>query len=212
MQLRIDLTSESKRAIARWGERGKQIKPTIAKAAARGAQLVVAEILQHELRGKALRWLTGTLAGSLTSNVVVEGDTVIARVGVWKGAASKYARIHEMGGVIRPVKGKYLAIPLDAVRGPGGKPSFSGPRKAQAEKYPDMFLLKRRGKDPLLCAPRRVAGRGKGKGRVRGLIPLFALKKSVKIPARHWLSGGVRSHREVFRVTVQRDVDAVLAA
>lgn len=210
MHLVLKLAPGSQRAIDRWAQRGKELRPVIKQAAAQGAQLLAAEIVRKDLHGYVLDWRTGMLAQSVVGRVAGSGDTIIVSVGVWKAPAAKYARIHEKGGLIRPVKGKYLAIPLDAARTAGGRSRFPrGPRQAE-EKYPEMFLLKRPGKDSLLCIPKRVGGRRKG--RVKGIIPLFVLTRYVRLPPRYWLSGGTRRHVHVCTVTVERAVHKLLAA
>lgn len=49
-------------------------------------------------------WVTGTLAGAITSETRIEGDTVEGRV----GTNLVYARIHELGGIIKAKNAKYL--------------------------------------------------------------------------------------------------------
>jgi phage gpG-like protein len=50
----------------------------------------------------------------MQSRVISEGLSLvgIAGSGVLQGNRVKYANIHETGGVIRPVHGKYLTIPI----------------------------------------------------------------------------------------------------
>ena len=92
-------------------------------------------------------------------NIVTIGAGVAGR------KAPKYARSHEKGGTIRPKTAKALTIPLPGIKG-------------VAANYPDAFIIKSKKGNTLL-----VESRG-----TKGLRPLFVLKKSVKMPARHWLS------------------------
>lgn len=51
---------------------------------------------------------TGNLRRSINSSVSVEGRGVVGKL----GAFAIYARIHELGGVIRPRAQKYLRFPI----------------------------------------------------------------------------------------------------
>lgn len=127
----------------------------------------VKHILKN-LRGKILKVGTGHLRRSIAykdkSKKGVSSVTVGA--GVAGRRAPKYAEIHETGlPIITPKKAKALTIPLPGVKG-------------VAANYPDAFLIKSKAGNTLLVEP-------KGK---EGIRPLFVLKKSVKMPARRWLS------------------------
>ncbi|MCK4660863.1 MAG: hypothetical protein KAV82_15190, partial [Phycisphaerae bacterium] len=208
-RIEIKLDGASEREIRRLGGLGKRVLPAITRAARYGAEQLASKIAEQELGPDgALKVVTGKLRASLRGRVLSTGATVVAAVGVTKGPATKYAAIHERGGVIRPKNAKALAIPLPAARGPGGKPRYPGGPREAARKHPNMFMLKQKGKPPLLCYAKRV--RGKAGGKVSELVPLFVLKKSVKVPARHWLSGGVRKHRDTFVVAIQQERTALL--
>lgn len=77
----------------------------------------------------------------------------------------KYAPIHEFGGIIRPVKARFLAIPLDDARVRG---IAASPRD-----FPDGFFMRSKGGKLLF-----------GINQGETFVPLFVLKRSVKIPAR----------------------------
>ena len=76
--------------------------------------------------------------------------------------------IHETGGVIKPRRAKYLAIPFDSALKSDGTPIRPGPRD-----WPNTFVLKSR-KGNLIIMQKKA-----GK-----LIPLYLLKKQVAIPPR----------------------------
>ena len=91
-----------------------------------------------------------------------------------------YAKIQEFGGVIKPKKGKYLTIPL-----PGARTSNGVTRNSAR--------LVKRGRE--WHTAQTVPGAAGTKTHIRGkaigvdgvggdFLPLYALKKSVKIPAR----------------------------
>jgi len=179
----------------------RALMPAVNSAATR----LASRIAQTQFRGSPLQTRTGILAGSVASRVFRVGDVVLAQIGTIKGPARAYARIQEEGGVIKPVKGKALAVPLAGAKTPSGRPRFpGGPREAQA-KYPDMFLLKRRGKPPLLVRPLRV--RGRSNGRVKALIPMFILLKRVTIKATRWLSEGVSRNVDVWDVAFTEEMN-----
>jgi len=180
---------------------GKALLPAVNSAATR----LASRIAETQFRGSPLQSRTGTLAGSVSSRVFRIGDVVLAEIGTIKGPARAYARILEEGGVIKPVKGKALAVPLKDAKTPSGRPRFpGGPREAQA-KHPDMFLLKRRGKPPLLVVPRRV--RGRRKGRVVGFRLMFVLLRRVTIKPTRWLSAGVSRHINVWDVAFSEEMN-----
>lgn len=77
----------------------------------------------------------------------------------------KYAPIHEFGGIIRPVRAKFLAIPLSDSRVKG---TADSPRD-----YPDGFFLRSKGGNLLF-----------GVSEGDRFVPLFVLKREVRIPAR----------------------------
>jgi len=128
---------------------------------------------------------------------------------VTKGPATRYASIHERGGVIEPVNKKYLAIPLEKTS--GGRPKFPTPASAAAKfGEKNVIVIKSKKGNLLIVRLRRVSGSDRGK--VIGIEPLFVLKKSVKIPARRWLSGGVRRNIGDMRSWMQNEVDQLLGA
>lgn len=74
---------------------------------------------------------TGNLSRSIQPHLVAPG---VVRV----GANERYARIHELGGVIRPKRAKYLWIPVNA------KPSET-PSKVISNKKDYTFIPRRSG-------------------------------------------------------------------
>lgn len=123
----------------------------------------------RNLSGPILKTRSAHLRRSITGRTF-PGKVIKAVVGsgIFGRRAVKYARIHEFGGKIRPVKAKMLTIPLPGIKG-------------RAANYPDSFIIKSK-KGNLLIVEK--AGK-------RGIRPLFALKKEVTIPARHWLSRSI---------------------
>lgn len=109
----------------------------------------------------------------------IEGETLSDLSLSVYSSGIKYARIQEYGGEVRPIKAKWLTIPLDAALGARGIPKRSGPRA-----YDDGFFFTSK-KGSLIFAVSKVVGRGKNKR--TDIVPLYVLKKSVTIPARFGL-------------------------
>ena len=133
--------------------------------------------------GAAKRNATSTVharSGRLRSSimaVVTTGPTdftLTLSAGARQGANVRYAKIHEMGGTVRPIKAKYLAIPVGPAKTAAGVARYASPRDAPVELR---FVQSLKGQ-PLL-----VEQRGK-KGRV---IVWYVLRRSVTIPARPYL-------------------------
>jgi len=112
---------------------------------------------------------TGALRRSIKQKLSRIADGYKLEIGT---VGSKYARILERGGTIRPRRKQYLTIPLPGVKG-------------WARNYKNAFFIESR-KGNLLLAQK------KGK---KGLKPLFVLKKSVKIPAFRWLEKSMKDRK-----------------
>jgi hypothetical protein len=166
-------------------------------------------VTAEQFGGDPLNTVTGNLRKSVASRVRRVGDTIVAEIGVLTGPATRYARIQEEGGTIRAKAGKALAIPLDAARTRGRVPKYRGPKDPRVEKdYPGgTFMLKRPGRAPLIMGLKYVAGGGKRRSRP---VPLFALVKSVILPATRWLSEGVLKGLDVWELAFARRMEREL--
>lgn len=122
------------------------------------------------IRGNLLKVRTAKLWRSIGFKTKTEGSKSYIDIGsgVAGRKAPPYARIQEKGGKITPKKAKMLTIPLPGIKG-------------VAANFPDAFIIKSKKGNVLL-----VEKKGK-----KGLRPLFVLKKSVTIPASHWLSQSI---------------------
>ena len=78
-------------------------------AMSRACEMLRGYIVSKKLSGQVLKRPTGKLAGSIDKEVITQKNMVIGRV----GSNLKYARIHELGGVIRPVRAEYLCFKVD---------------------------------------------------------------------------------------------------
>ncbi len=82
----------------------RESHPIGLQAMRRATEYVRGYIVKNKLSGQVLNRRTGRLAGSISSAQRIEGQDVVGMV----GSNLKYARIHELGGVIRPKNFKYL--------------------------------------------------------------------------------------------------------
>jgi phage gpG-like protein len=96
----------------------RKLDPVIQTQLGHWGGKTVKRLKQYTLEGGILNARTRHLKGSI-GNVVSSPSAHVSQVAVGSGVGSlirkqpvKYARIHEVGGVIRPKKGKYLAIPM----------------------------------------------------------------------------------------------------
>jgi len=112
---------------------------------------------------------TGDLVKSFVTGISGEN---IHDIEGWVATRSKYAGIHETGGVVRPKNPNgFLAIPLDAAKTPAGviKNEFAGPLR----NVPGLFCEKSPSGKLLLWMDKPG-----------GVVPMFVLKKQVSIPPR----------------------------
>lgn len=158
------------------------------RQAAVGTATAVSAIVVREaklnLSGRVLRVGSGALRNSTQGAVEVKGDTVeaIARVGGGGVGTVPYASIHENGGIIRPKRGRFLAIPMGpALR--GGKEGGAGmwPRD-----IPGLTFIPIKGGAQGMLVQRMTSGRGK-KAREEW-VPWFHLVRSVTMPRRPYLA------------------------
>ena len=90
------------------------------------------------------------------------------------GTNIPYGPTHEFGATIRPKTAKFLTIPLPAAKTKAGR------SRGGARSFPNTFV--RRSKAGNLILFQKLGSR---------IIPLFVLKKMVKIPKRPWLKPAV---------------------
>jgi len=97
----LKLSPEARRIVNKWPG---TLVPAIRMALIEGMTRVEASAKGDYLSGRALQRRTGRLRNSITTSVVIEGNRVVGRI----GSNVVYARIHELGGVIRPKTAKAL--------------------------------------------------------------------------------------------------------
>lgn len=176
----IELTLDKKQ-LKRFTKKLNGINPRDrAGAISKAFRAVALETEKHMktsvLSGQVLKARTGRLRASIGSVVTNNDEGIVGLIGsgVRQGDRVPYANIHETGGILRPKIAKYLAIPLkNALTAAGAlkkKPREWANTFVTRSKNGNLFIMQHRGK------------RGLG-----AVIALFLLKKSVKIPARHYM-------------------------
>jgi phage gpG-like protein len=118
-------------------------------------------------------------------SVASQGTTVTGVL----GTKAVGARIHELGGVIRPTRGQYLTIPTAQAKTPSGvlKPEYSRGLRS----IPGLYFQRTR--SGVLYAAQRDPARGRTRSsRIR---ILFWLARQVKIPARPYLNPSLNESR-----------------
>ena len=120
---------------------------------------------------------TGNLARAIMDRVAIEGGQVIGEV--WPDPSKvAYGAIQEFGGTVVPKHGQYLTIPIDAMLTSNGVARGTA---AQVRDNPGGF-----GFTGTFVAKGVIFGK-EGTGKRASIIPLFALKRSVVIPAHNYL-------------------------
>ena len=209
----ISISGESRKHIQRVKLRGDRLVKKLPEFLGNAAHELVQELIANEFgHGKTLNVVTSMLRSNTTYRIQGGGTATKVFIGVTKGPAAEYAAIQDRGGTIR-AKGKgALAIPLPSARTASGRPKYPGGPHEAEEKLGELVFVDRKdkGKPPLLCKVIRTKGSGRGNGKAQELEPLFVLRKSVKIPASKWLTGGIQRAYGVFHTCLVRDIDKLL--
>lgn len=153
--------------------------PAAISAMARFGIMFVSFLQRNRLAGRpGLIRRSGRLAGSLKHGMFGGKNAPVLRV--W--TAVKYSRLQELGsaglpgGVVRPTKGKYLAIPVGPAKTKSGVSKFPSPRAVAGLKF---MPSRKKGDTGLLFMPKAKGSKSKG-----GIVVWFVLKKQVKIEPR----------------------------
>lgn len=140
-----------------------------------------------------LRVRSDRLRSSIRSKVTGKGSTMSLTLSAGGGRGAKevkYARIQELGGIVRPKRGQWLSIPSGSNRTAAGVPRVASPRDV-----PDLYFV-RKG-DKLLAF-----------SEANGLM--FVLVRQVTITAKHYLRDGARAAVEEIEDGVVDAVRSVL--
>lgn len=134
--------------------------------------------VKEGLTGEYLQTRRGRLKGSIRYKIeTVVGSEPDVKVRVGPDSDIPYARIQELGGVIRPTSKKFLTIPSPYAK------TESGVADKPARSFENTYFLRMKvdGKDKLFLMQRTG----------KSVRLLFTLVRKVKIPATHWLSAPI---------------------
>lgn len=175
----------------------------MAKAlAAAGTRAAIAgERAARERARTALAVRTGHLRRSIQGSSAVDsnGMSVRLRAGGGTGAV-KYARIQELGGTVRPKKGRYLRIPLKAAKTAAGVDRYAGPLR---QALPGLFVLRAKSGKLFLVQP-------KGKGKRRKLVYLYLLVERSVIGPHPYLRPSIDEAAQVLRAALGPGLSAAM--
>jgi len=188
-----------------------QLRPALQKAGYAVQAAAADEMGDDQIIGVR----SGTLRRALfTSDVVDTGTGLEVRVGADLGKAP-YARVQEYGGTISAKNAAHLAIPLPAMlTGNGVARGLARDviAKPQAFGYADTFTAK-----DVIFGTLGTTSSGRAKtrtmrdtGEIRTTVPLFALKESVELPARPYLSTGLQKSRDAITAILETAVQEAL--
>ena len=125
---------------------------------------------------------TGSLHRSIAGQVREVGghlEAVASAGGRTGGRDVPYAGIHEVGGVIRPKRGKWLAIPMPPVLTTAGV-ARGGPRDYELRFVP-------------VSGSRAWLVRDAGRGKTARTEPMFLLVRRVQIRGKHYLRDAMQA-------------------
>lgn len=145
---------------------------------------------------------TGRLHKSLAGVARERGGTleaVVSAGGRTGGADVRYARPHEEGAIIRPKRGKFLAIPMPAAL-TGAGVARGGPRD-----FPNLRFQP--GRDGSTAWLVQESGRGK----TSRSVLMFKLVRRVEIKGKHYLRDGMQAALGRLPAPMQAALSAAVA-
>ena len=155
-----------------------------------------------KLRGQVLKKREGLLSSSIQlsgaqGKVTTVGDSMIGTL----GTNMEYAAVQEYGGTIRPKHGKYLAIPITRKYG-GQALTDRGRSRGRPRDFKDTFFAVSKKGNLIMF--------GKYNGKV---VPLFAMKKEVKIPKRPYMKPSLQEKAgdiiKFFSEDIQKHIEKI---
>lgn len=148
--------------------------------------------LKENISGPILKVRTGYLRHSMSAKIFdgvgIDGISALIGSGVRYGERVKYADILEEGGIIRPKKAKYLAIPI------GEAKTKSGVARGRPRDFANTFIRK------------GIIFQKYGKNSIR---PLFLLRKSVTIPAFRYMGQTAEQQINIVEQSVLKAINQV---
>lgn len=156
--IKLNGASELEQALRR---RSKDAHAQVKRAVVHGMEKFSGHIQKTQMSGRpGLKTRTGALKDSWFIRTMTSTGTLISRL----ATTSKYAKIHQTGGVIKPKNAKYLTIPLTKEAA-----------KRKARSFSKLVLFKSKKGNLILArlTPKR-----------KSIRPQYVLKKSVNMPKR----------------------------
>ena len=142
-------------------------------------------------RGDRLHRRTGDLSRSF--DVRTFGTSLDTLHWVTGSFGVKYANVHEHGATIHAKPGRALAVPIGEALTPAGVP------RGRPADFPDLFMLRRGNKSPLLMQKRGDE-----------IVPLFVLLKQVRIKPRLGFGKAFGKQMDVLAGKINEAVDVAL--
>jgi len=170
----------------------KMIDAAAKRSASRWASLTVKRI-KRGLSGEYLKTRSGKLKRVVGMRIESTGKVQKITLGTNVGATKDdvvYARIHEEGGWIFPKTKRALTIPLPGIKGRVSDFGTFG-------KGGNLFVIKSKRHGLGVIAMKTASGK-----RWR---PLFVLRTSVKMPARHWFSRPIAEQHPLLKMMMSED-------
>jgi len=158
---------------------------------------VLADVITNKLHGESVVWRSGHLASSLKTKSWANAKTLIGQIQAGS-AAAPYAAMQEEGGTQKPSKAQWLTIPLTDIPEANAIlfTDAGVARYGSAEDIEDTFVAK--SKSGKMYIFQEEDG---------DRVPLFQLRKSVKIPGTHYLQGAIDDKAEAVQNKVFRELD-----
>jgi phage gpG-like protein len=155
---------------------------------------IMANIIKvNKLSGQVLKRRSGRLASSIRYWVKLGRNKIHAAI----GSDVEYAAIHETGGIIRPKRARWLTIPF-----PGAMTQNRryGHVRGRARTFSDTFI-KRSQRGNLIIFQDRGSE----------IVPLFILKKRVRIPKRPYMEPAIRARMPRMQHQIFRELNKAWA-
>lgn len=189
----IDLSLEiDDRATARLKTASKEISASLAKALTRALLLLLGQIKREIVARTSDGNPRGSLMGSFQVELLSTSGEDLSGQAV---SRLPYAGIQDRGGIVRPTKSKFLTVPVKGT-----------PLGARARDFANLQFIPIKGRSPVLAEVTQTK-RGKQKVKVR-----FVLKRSVNIPAKHYIEAARRVAGDQVISEFRRSIERALNA
>jgi hypothetical protein len=191
MQIVFEIPEATRQMASEMRADGAKFAGAFSRGLHKGVQDAASRVGEQYLSGQSLKARTGNLRKAVQGWMESDFDGV---VGVAPGSAvSKYAwLLGDETKVIRPVKSKYLAIPIGENLTGSGVPRFTSPRQVE-----DGFFIRKNGQ--------LLFGRKNGKkGKFRAL---FTLVTEVTVIGSEALYDGVYDSIDGITETINQELD-----